>query len=280
MASPRNRPTLVVELTLEVQGVREVLLKLIEVKGVGKASLKVERICALLGPRRKALGVNQLVNGSAALRTRAKEDLKGVVAEFMDAQTQPSAPVPAPVLDVEPAEPAPKKKRLSTLEERREVRVRTAAGGGCDSGSAESQAAVTGRRVLIVREILVYLAEQSQLDVDAFNLLGFWNRRGTDSVCPTTSTVTSPAEMPYLAFIARLYHGNKAASCQAERIFSALTHLIGDPRSRTLASKVERMMFIRLKRHLVDEVRELDVALTQARARVAKSAQIPVAAQE
>ena len=47
-----------------------------------------------------------------------------------------------------------------------------------------------------------------------------------------------------------------------------------------LASKVERMMFIRLKRHLVDEVRELDAALTQARARVAKSAQIPVAAQE
>ena len=116
MASPRNRPTQVVELTLEVQGVREVLLEVIEVKGVGKASLKVERQCALLDPRRKALGVNQLVNGSAALRTRAKEDLKGVVAEFMDAQTQPSAPVPAPVLDVEPAEPAPKKKRLSTLE--------------------------------------------------------------------------------------------------------------------------------------------------------------------
>ena len=203
MASPRNRPTQVVELALEVQGVREVMLEVIEVKGVRKASLKVERLCALLDPRRKALGVNQLVSGSAALRTHAKEDFKGVVAEFMDAaQTQPSAPVPALVLDVEPGEPAPKSKRLSTLEERCETRVRTAAGGGGDSGSAESQAAVTGRRVPIVREILMYLAEQSQLDVDAFNLLGFWNRRGTDSVCPTTSTVTSPAEMPYLAFIA------------------------------------------------------------------------------
>ena len=47
-----------------------------------------------------------------------------------------------------------------------------------------------------------------------------------------------------------------------------------------LASKVERMMFIRLNRHLIDEVRELDAAVAQPRARVAKSAQKSVAAQE
>ena len=34
------------------------------------------------------------------------------------------------------------------------------------------------------------------LFVDGFNLLEFWSRRGTDSVCPTTGKVTSPAEMP------------------------------------------------------------------------------------
>ena len=39
-------------------------------------------------------------------------------------------------------------------------------------------------------------------------------------------------------------------SCQ-ERDFSALAHLIGGLRSNMLASKVERMMFIRLNRHLV-----------------------------
>ena len=47
-----------------------------------------------------------------------------------------------------------------------------------------------------------------------------------------------------------------------------------------LASKDERMMFIRLNRHLIDEVRKLDAAVAQVRARVAKSAQISVAAQE
>ena len=139
--------------------------------------------------------------------------------------------------------------------------MRTAAGGGGNSGSAEPQAAVTGQRVLIGREVLVYLAEQGQLDVDAFNLLGFWNRRGTDSVCPTTSTVTSPAEMSYLASIARSYYGIEATSCQAERKFSALAHLIGDLRSSMLARKVERKMFIGLNRHSIDEVRELDAAV-------------------
>ena len=36
--------------------------------------------------------------------------------------------------------------------------MRAAAGGGGGSGSAEPQAAITGRRALIGREVLVYLA--------------------------------------------------------------------------------------------------------------------------
>ena len=56
---------------------REVLLEVMKDKGVGKASLKVERLFTLLDPRRKALGADQLVNDSASLRTRAEEDLKG-----------------------------------------------------------------------------------------------------------------------------------------------------------------------------------------------------------
>ena len=63
--------------------------------------------------------------------------------------------------------------------------------------------------------------------------------------------------MPYLAFIARLYVGIEATSCQAGR-----------------------MMLIRLNRHLVDEVRELDAAVEQARAKASKSAQKSVDAQE
>ena len=56
---------------------RKVLLEVTEEKGVGKALLKVERLCALLDPRQKGFSADQLMNGSAALRTCAEEDLKG-----------------------------------------------------------------------------------------------------------------------------------------------------------------------------------------------------------
>ena len=43
---------------MEAQDAREVLLEVMEDKGVGKASLKVKRLCALLDPRRKTLGAD------------------------------------------------------------------------------------------------------------------------------------------------------------------------------------------------------------------------------
>ena len=47
---PRESTQVAELTTLEAQEVREVLLEVMEDKGVGKASLKVERLCALLDP--------------------------------------------------------------------------------------------------------------------------------------------------------------------------------------------------------------------------------------
>ena len=66
----------ILDLTKEAQEVRDVLLEVMAEKGLGKATLKVERVCALLDPRRKSLDNSQIVNGSATLRTHAEEDLK------------------------------------------------------------------------------------------------------------------------------------------------------------------------------------------------------------
>ena len=60
---------------------------------MGKALLKVERLCALMDPRRKMFDAVQLANGSAALRTSAEADLIAVNAEYA-ADLQPSEPVP------------------------------------------------------------------------------------------------------------------------------------------------------------------------------------------
>ena len=124
------------------------------------------------------------------------------------------------------------------------------------------------------------LGEQGQLDVDAFNLVGCWSRRGTDSVCPTRSMVVSGGNAVSGIYHSVVHHGIESTSCQAEREFSELAHLIGDLRSSMLTSKDERMMFIRLNTHLIDEVRQVGTAVAQARARVAKSVHIFVAVQE
>ncbi|CAB1106613.1 unnamed protein product [Ectocarpus sp. CCAP 1310/34] len=214
--------TPVTDLTAEAPCVLEVLLDVMRKKGVGSAQVAAERLSALMDPRRKLLGSDQLENGSADLSKKAEDDLKAVIAKFdvgpSTESTAAPAPAPAPV-DTDPAEPAPKRKTVSRLE------------------------------------------------------------RGTSSVSPTTGKVTSPAEMPYLAFIARLYLGIEATSCQAERNFSARSHLIGQLRCKILPSKFERTMFIRLNRHLVAEVRELDAAVAQAKATATKTAQSSMAAQ-
>ena len=86
--------------------------------------------------------------------------------------------------------------------------------------------------------------------------------------------------IPYLAFIAGLFHGIEATSCEAERNISALTHLFGYLRINILTSREENIMFIRVNSHLMDEVRGLDAAVEQARARAVKNVHKSVAVQE
>ena len=56
-------------------------------KGLGEATLKVKRVCALPDPRRKSLDNSQIVNISAVLGTRAEEDLKALIETFADEHT-------------------------------------------------------------------------------------------------------------------------------------------------------------------------------------------------
>ena len=160
-----------IDLTSEARRVRDVLLDVMADKGVGQALLKVERVCALLDPRRKSLDKQQLVNGSATLRSITEGDLQELIQEFEE-ETPPPAPLPAPAVDEGHAEPAPRRKKPSRTEGRRAAHVAAAVAGAGSSGVQPPAPVTTGRRVLITRELLVYLAEPDQIDVDDFNLLG------------------------------------------------------------------------------------------------------------
>lgn len=58
-----------------------------EQEDLGKSSLPLERMRALLDPRWKILGTDSFVNGSPALRTIAKDDSKRLIAAFADEPT-------------------------------------------------------------------------------------------------------------------------------------------------------------------------------------------------
>ncbi|CAN0454320.1 unnamed protein product, partial [Ascophyllum nodosum] len=59
--------------------------------------------------------------------------------------------------------------------------------------------------------------------------------------------------LPYLALLARLFHGVVATSCQAERNFSSLSFLIGTLRASMGPFKVEQMMFLKFNQGCLRE---------------------------
>ena len=125
----------------------------------------------------------------------------------------------------------------------------------------------------------MYVAEDTQPEEDDFSLFEFWARRSRTSTCAATGEV-EPG-LPYLALIARPYHGIESTSCQAERNFSTLSTLIGSLRSSMLTSKkVERMMFLRLNRLFIPEVRALNDAVVANKAAAARCKEKVMAMEE
>ena len=146
------------------------------------------------------------------------------------------------------------KRKFSRLQQRRQAQLKSAADArGSGAGGSSIAIPVVSRRTLVSRELLVYLAEEEQAGVDGFDLLEPWHREGTVSICPATEKIPAPVDTPCLAVIARLFHAVDATSCQAERNFSPLAHLIGDLRSNILPAKVEWMVFVRLNKQFIIE---------------------------
>ena len=247
------------DLTAEAQQVRRVLLSKLAKKKLGTARMPVERICALLDPRRKDCSDDHFINGGEPLKTSAIADVKNVAKTFVDPS---NGPAPSATGDGSGAggsgsggdgsnPPAPKKAKASYLEERRLKRLAKHKESAASSSSASPSAAVR-RAALIGKELPLYMAEDVQPEETAFSLLEFWKRMRTG--------------MPFLALIARLYNGIESTSCQAERNFSALAFLIGHLRSTTAPGKVERLMFLRLNRLFIPDIKALHDAVEAKKA--------------
>lgn len=256
------------DLSEEARLVREVMLSRLEKKELGKARMPVERICALLDPRRKDCSDMHLINGGADLKASAVEDVKNVAKTFVEPNSSAAGageaggvggPIGAGGGDGS-TPPAPKRpKVVSHLEQRRRDRLAKAKASTSSSSASPAATAAARRSAVIAKELRMYLAEDAMPEEDDFSLLKFWQRRSAGSTCAETGAVE--AGLPHLALIARLYNGIESTSCQTERNFSALSFLIGSLRSQISPNKVERLMFLRLNRLFIPEVKALHDAV-------------------
>ena len=210
------------DLSMEARTVRNVMLEKLAKKELGQARMPVECICALLDLRRKDCSADHIVNDSAALKDSAMKDVKSVAKTFRE-----------PVTSISPSagdgggggagtgssQPAPPKKQnvASDLEERRLEHLARRKATSAAGSAASQEPSLAKWYVLIERELRMYVAEDTQPEEDDFSLLEFWARRSRASTCAATGEVEP--SLPYLALIARLYHGIESTSCQAERNF-------------------------------------------------------------
>ena len=258
------------DLSQEAQLVREVLLSKLEKKKFGMPRVPVERICALLDPRRKDCSAEHLVNGNVHMKTSAIDDAKNV-AKMEPASSAAGDGGNGGASGAGGGDgsipPEPEKQKFSSdLEERRLKRL--AKSKASNASSSPSPVTTVRRSAIIEKEMRMYLAEDSHLEENDFSLLQFWLRRSKPSTCVETGEVE--AGLPYLALIARLYNGIESTSCQAERNFSALSFLIGSLRSSISPGKVERLMFLRLNRVFILEVKALYVTIEANQAAAAR----------
>ena len=219
------------DLSQEAQLVREVLLSKLEKKEIGMARVPVERICALLDPRRKDCSAEHLVNGNVHPKTSAIDDVKNVAKTFVEPASSAggdggnggaggdggaggagggNGSIP----------PEPNKQKVSLhLEERRLKRL--AKSKASNASSSPSPVTTVRRSAIIEKEMRIYLAEDPHLEENDFSLLQFWLRWSKPNTCAETGEEVE-AGLPYLALIARLYNEIESTSCQAESNFSAL----------------------------------------------------------
>ena len=110
-------------------------------------------------------------------------------------------------------------------------------------------------------EFSEYLAEAALTKNSEFDLLEYWRARAVDGL-DASGKVVAPARWPHVGLVARMFAGIDTTSCQAERNFSSLKLVVSDFRASLGAEEIEKILFLRLNRHLIPglgkAVRELE----------------------
>lgn len=275
----------------ELMGASQTFLKvvaeeLVEKRGLGTATTAVEIVALFLDPRTKSCAADVCVNGSPALKKRAKfelelhadvlqdkesintidgEEAEGVVGEQGAAERATIPPAGRRKEGVgngsegvtAPLRSKGKGKTLSRVALRQQRRLarraQAGAGAGVGAGGASSEPRRLSSADALKQELRMYEEEEDAPDEDAYDLLRYWKEKAT-ATADERGAVVRKANMPLLAMFARLYHGVDGTSCQAERSLSCLGPTLGGMRRGVTVETVERLMYLRLNQGLIPEV--------------------------
>ena len=287
------------ELSPEVEMAVEVYREVMEEKDLGRALNPTDRIISVfLDPRRKMMSEDDCIGSGNALQTMAISDIEELGHHFVGNVKQTSrrtpapAPAPAPAPPPSPAPsptpapglttPAVTLPRVSSvMEQSRLARLAAAGHGGSSHGAHGGGVQPVAHHVALRQKLNNnYRGQNVEADVCGFLLPGFWLRKSEPTLAQGTGELVAPPDLPHLAFVARLYHGVEATSCQAERNFSSLSFLIGTLRARMSPFKVEKMMFLKLNQGCLPEVQKYNAVIAAQQERRNQCLQDVQSAQE
>jgi hypothetical protein len=230
-----------------------VLEEQIKQRKLATASSELEMLAVVFDPRLKNLTPSLFEGGEAGAVT-AVELLKARYNAFKrnssaaasataaaGAAAAAGAPAPDAGGSAEPAACATgKRKRLTmTFQEERAAQRRALA---AEQARAKAAAAVNAA---IADEVREYLRKGLEEWEEEFDVGAFWKR------------MEESGEFKILPRIACQVFSVDSTSCQAERNFSTLKHLLSHLRASMRPSKVDKIMFLRCNRHLIREVATL-----------------------
>ena len=112
-----------------------------------------------------------------------------------------------------------------------------------------------------IRKFSEYMAEAALTNNSEFDLCEYWRARAVGGL-DASGKVVAPARWPHVDLVARVFAAIDTTCCQAERNFSSLKLVVSDLRASLGAEKIEKVLFLRLNRHLIPGlgkvVRELE----------------------
>lgn len=235
------------ELRQCVQEQLKILQEEVETKSLGHAREDVEILAMVFDPRFKTPCQSVCLNGGPALEIKTRAAVEMASLHFTGNVSATSATKETAGQSPREGTQDNSKRPLSRLER---MRRSTLASRESVSKGVASPPGMVARSREVLREFGEYMLEPVS---DSRGLLSYWKAKAAPVLDSATGGIVVPAKWPHVSLLARLCAGVDNTSCQAERNFLNLALTVSTLRHSHSEELIEKMMYLRLNKHLIPE---------------------------